>query len=242
MTNQKSSCCNSDLRTHYGDESTNYYYCGKCKRPCDPATPREEEVNNYRCDKCFIGDLHKARQFLCEDKKCGCSCPKSKILPATEELGHIDFLQTGNLHCFGCHKDFPPDTHFDECEIKEKTPYGCEKCKDILKTSRYADKLYWKQPPATERLKENWEEELGKIELDNHYSENIKSFISSQIKKAEERCQSRRNKAFANGKKAERERILAEVEKLSKQNIGEEALVYKTTMYEKELKALLTEK
>ena len=49
-----------------------------------PDSLAEKGENPYRCDKCYVGNLHKARQFNCEDEKCGCPCPKS---PPTEVGG-----------------------------------------------------------------------------------------------------------------------------------------------------------
>lgn len=40
-----------------------------------------KEENMYQCDKCYIGDLHKARQFDCEDIACGCACRKNSPTP-----------------------------------------------------------------------------------------------------------------------------------------------------------------
>lgn len=44
--------------------------------PFKSPTTDTAEKNTARCDKCFVGDLHKARQFECLGGKCGCPCPK----------------------------------------------------------------------------------------------------------------------------------------------------------------------
>jgi len=47
-----SSCCGAAVGTHYADEGTNFYYCNKCKKPCDPAPQPSEEETKRQCEYC----------------------------------------------------------------------------------------------------------------------------------------------------------------------------------------------
>ena len=92
------------------------------------------------------------------------------------------------------------------CYESKKTGIPCSHSSQPQETSRYADKLYWKQPPATERLKENWEEKFDELFYQNEkrvwisrdgesYDSVVPEmgrgelfrFIKSQIQKAEEK-------------------------------------------------------
>lgn len=48
-------------------------------------------------------------------------------------MKNLNFLQMGNFHCFGCHLDFLTIEEHENCPVKEKTPFGCDKCRGKVK-------------------------------------------------------------------------------------------------------------
>ncbi len=86
------------------------YKEGQFQEKCRDKNLEYNSKNPYRCDKCFIGDLHKARQFNCIDSKCGCPCEKFKIKNKNTRTSLIQELIE---ECEGMKVDFEWEN--DEC-------------------------------------------------------------------------------------------------------------------------------
>jgi len=138
MTNkkEKSSCCNALIRTMTSDESTSYYSCRECEKPCD-VTPQSEKTTPEDVGTVAGKIIGKQSEKQLPKSKCTCElCWKSC---------HEDCKDTPEQKCIcHCHgKEYVNDCHFINKDI-------CESCGKPSAT-------YKDTPPQQEA---EWEKEL----------------------------------------------------------------------------------
>jgi len=132
---QKSKCCGGELRLSESDEGTNFYLCGKCAEPCDPAPAESsracEHDRGFKWARSLSEGKEESRlKKYCE--KCPFCAPKAECAHKKMKPGQIIPI-TNKGECFECGEIIRPkaedqgkDKRIEELEIALYRMFDCK--------------------------------------------------------------------------------------------------------------------